>query len=81
MSADDHVKNWLEERVKNEEEMTVAGFDDYTYSPEVTEANAEQLNIENITDRRIFFELTGYKINKDDDFEEEEIPHDEAEGV
>ena len=61
--------------------MTMAGFDECIYSSEVTEFNAEQLNIENFTDRRIFFELTGCKINKDDDFEEEEIPHDEAEGA
>jgi len=63
LTADDHAKEWLEERQKNDAELFQAGFEEYNYSPEVTQYNAEQLKIDNPTDRRIFFELTGCKID------------------
>merc|ERR1711957_994968 len=73
LTADENTKEWVEEREKNDAELFQAGFDEYNYSPEVTKYNADQLNIDNLTDRRIFFELTGCKIDQADDFEEDEI--------
>jgi len=77
LTADDKTKEWLEERQKNDEELFQAGFEEHNYSPEVTQYNGEQLNIDNPIDRRIFFELTGCKIDQEDDFEEDEIEHND----
>lgn len=66
LSAEEDVKEWNVERQENEGELCKPGYDDYIYSPEVIQYNSELLDIDNPTDRRIYFELTGKKIKHND---------------
>jgi len=66
--------------MKNEEELMVTGFDDINYDKELIYKNLEKLDLDNDTDRRIFYELVGCKIKEEDDYEEDELTHADGSG-